>query len=47
MKTSMRLGLIAITFCVVACASTPVTRIGVQSFELKKEASPKMPPSHT
>lgn len=40
MKESMRLVLIPITFFVVACASTPVTRVGIQSFELKKEGVP-------
>jgi hypothetical protein len=37
MKNSLRLLFVALTLSMVACASTPVTRVSVQSFEIKKE----------
>lgn len=40
MKNAMHIVLIGIALSMVACASTPVTRVDVQSFELKKEAVP-------
>ena len=37
MKTLMNLILVTLTFLLAACASTPVTRVNVQSFEVKKQ----------